>query len=248
VVYLAPGIHPALLRFAGFEGATVPALDLGERKVQGSRSISRALETVKPEPRLFPADPEQRYAVEEAERWGEDELQETVRRIFRWAAAYQQPVRRWLAELAGVPAPGLIGALNAPLARCFARRSGADERRVRDAIAQLSSMLDHADGLIASGVVGSPHPNAADFQIGSSVRVVTAFPGLRPMVRAQTRGRAGAATLSSLSGAHPRHAAARLTAHFRVVGGSSRLKANAPSHPVPPRAAMKRKRRSFGGA
>jgi len=111
VVYLAPRIHPALLRFAGFEGATVPALDLGERKVQGSRSISRALETVKPEPRLFPADPEQRYAVEEAERWGEEELQETVGRIFRCVAAYQPPVRRWLAELAGVPVPGLIGAL-----------------------------------------------------------------------------------------------------------------------------------------
>ena len=181
VVYLAPGIHPPLLRFAGFEGATVPALDLGDSKVQGSRSISRALETLKPEPRLFPADPEQRNAVEEAERWGEEELQETVRRIFRWAAAYQQPVRRWLAELASVPAPGLTGALNAPLARRFARGSGADERRVRDAITQLSSMLDHVDGLIASGTIGSPDPNAADFQIGSSVRVVTAFPGLRPI-------------------------------------------------------------------
>jgi len=49
-------------------------------------------------------------------------------------------------------------------------------------------MLDHADGLIASGVVGSPHPNAADFQIGSSVRVVTAFPGLRPMAERRAAG------------------------------------------------------------
>ena len=164
----------------------MPGLDLDERKV--SRSISRVLETVKAEPRLSPADPERRDAVEEAERWGEEELQETVRRIFRWAAAYQQPVRRWLAELAGVPAPGLTGALNAPLARRFARRSGADERRVRDAIAQLPSMLDHVDRLIASGVIGSPDPNAADFQIGSSVRVVT-MPA--PSTQASARARSG---------------------------------------------------------
>lgn len=90
-------------------------------------------------------------------------------------------MRRWLAELAGMPAPGLIGGLNAPLARRFALRSGANEERIRDAIAELPDMLDHVDRLIASGVIGLPDPSAADFQIGSSVRVVLAFPGLHPM-------------------------------------------------------------------
>lgn len=182
LVYLLPGIHPGLLRFAGFSRSTVPALDLGESKVQGSRSISRALDAFRPEPRLFPQDPEPRASVEEAERWGEEELQEVPRRIFRWATAHQQPVRRWLGQLSGVPAPGLAGTLNAPLARRFARGSGADEERVREDIAQLPATLDRVDRLIESGVIGSPAPNAADFQIGSSVRLLMTFAQLRPLV------------------------------------------------------------------
>jgi glutathione S-transferase len=126
LVYLLPGMHPLLLRFAGFDGPTVPALDLGERKVQGSRSIARALDELRALPSLFPADPDERASVEEAERCGEEDLQEMVRRIFRWATAHQQAVRRWIGELSGVPAPGVAGAINAPVARWFARSSGAD--------------------------------------------------------------------------------------------------------------------------
>ena len=188
LVYLLPGVHPGLLRFAGFRGATVPALELGTDKVQGSRSISRALDSFRDQPRLFPDDPEHRASVEEAERWGEEDLQEVLRRIFRWTLAHQQPVRRWLGELSGFPVPGLAGALNAPLARSFARRSGADETRVRDDIAHLPSMLDRVDRLIESGVIGSAAPNAADFQIGSSVRVLMTFSQLRPLAAGRPAG------------------------------------------------------------
>jgi glutathione S-transferase len=188
LVYLLPGLHPALLRFAGFGEATVPALELGTRKVQGSRSISRFLDSVQEEPRLFPADPGLRDAVEEAERWGEEDLQETLRRIFRWSTADQQAVRRWLGERSGVPAPGVVGELNAPLARRFAKQSGADEARVRDDIAALRDMLAHVDRLIESGVVGSAAPNAADFQIGASLRVLLTFPQLRPIAENRPAG------------------------------------------------------------
>ncbi|CAA9501015.1 MAG: hypothetical protein AVDCRST_MAG17-1378 [uncultured Solirubrobacterales bacterium] len=188
LIYLLPGLHPGMLRFAGFRGATIPALELGADKVQGSRSISRALDSFRDQPRLFPEDPEHRASVEEAERWGEEDLQEALRRIFRWTIAHQQPVRRWLGELSGVPAPGLAGALNAPLARSFAKRSGADEARVRDDIGRLPSMLDRVDRLIESGVIGSDAPNAADFQIGSSVRVLMTFPQLRPLAEGRPAG------------------------------------------------------------
>ena len=40
---------------------------------------------MRPDPPLFPADPDQRAAVEEAERWGETVLQDAVRRIL-WNA------------------------------------------------------------------------------------------------------------------------------------------------------------------
>ena len=83
-VWLLPGLHPALLRTRGFRGGTVPAIKIDGRKIQESRAISRALEELKPDPPLFPADPEQRLAVEEAERWGDEMLQDVPRRIVRW--------------------------------------------------------------------------------------------------------------------------------------------------------------------
>jgi len=123
VSYLLPGFHPLQLRLAGFRGATVPALKLDGRRVQGSREIARALDALLPDPPLFPADPEARRAVEEAERWGEEELQDFVRRIFHWATANHHGVRRWLGEVVGIPGAGVAGALNLPVARAFARRS-----------------------------------------------------------------------------------------------------------------------------
>jgi glutathione S-transferase len=188
-IYLLPGFHPALLRVAGFAGPTVPALELDGRKVQGSRAISRALDAFRVEPRLFPEEAGQRAAVQEAERWGEEELQDVPRRLFRWATARQRPVRRWLGELAGIPAPGLIGELNAPLARRFADRSGADDERIAKDLHELPPVLDRVDRLIESGTIGSASPNAADLQIGSSLRLLMAFEQLRPVVE----GRAGGA-------------------------------------------------------
>ena len=68
----------------GFPGVTVPALKLDGRKIQGSREIARELDRIQPEPALYPADPEKRGKVEEAEAWG-DEFQQKPRRMSWWA-------------------------------------------------------------------------------------------------------------------------------------------------------------------
>jgi glutathione S-transferase len=49
--------------------------------------------------------------------------------------------------------------------RQMARKSRADDARVRADIAQLPELLDHVDCLIADGTIGASEPNAADFQI-----------------------------------------------------------------------------------
>jgi glutathione S-transferase len=41
------------------------------------------------------------------------------------------------------------------------------------------------DGLIAAGVIGGDEPNAADFQIATSVRVLLNFPQLRPLIESR---------------------------------------------------------------
>jgi glutathione S-transferase len=184
---LVPGLHPLQLRALGFRGATVPALRIDGRRIQGSREISRALDALVPEPALFPSHPRARARVEEAERWGEQELQELPRRLFRWAAADQLAVRRWLAEVVGLPAPGLAGAINLPIAMLFARRSQAAGPRVRADLARLPGMLDHVDELIATGVIGGA-PTAADFQIAPSVRLLMSFDQLRAAVAGRSAG------------------------------------------------------------
>ena len=68
----------------------MPALKIDGDKVQGSRQIARELDRLRPEPALFPADPQRRAAVEEAERFGDEELQQPIRQILWWALKQRQ--------------------------------------------------------------------------------------------------------------------------------------------------------------
>ena len=109
VVWLMPGVHPMLVRLAGFERHTVPALDMDGRKVQGSSEIARHLDEVVPDPPLLPADPPARAAVEEAERWGQRMLQPAPRRLFRYLLVTSAETRRWMgSEVMHMPAVGLL--------------------------------------------------------------------------------------------------------------------------------------------
>ena len=91
------------LRAMRFPETTVPALKIDGRRVQGSRRISRFLDEHRPEPPLFPADPQRRADVEEAERWGECSYQPVPRRMFRWALARDNGLRRDFADRASMP-------------------------------------------------------------------------------------------------------------------------------------------------
>lgn len=130
-VRVLPGMQRIHLRLAGFRGGTVLALKLDGRRVQGSREIARALEELQPEPSLFPTDPERRSLAEEAERWGEEELQNVPRRIFRWGLVHHTELRRWLSAVSGLPAPGLAARLSGLNARYYANAVKADEQAVR---------------------------------------------------------------------------------------------------------------------
>ena len=182
VANLVPGFHPPLLRLRRFSGGTVPALAIDGRRVQGSREISRFLDELQPEPRLFPGEPGERRRVEEAERWGEEVLQEVPRRINRWILAHSYEARRWLAaDVTGVPLGGLIA--RPPLqAKAFARAIGATDATVQADIAALPDTLDHVESLRADGVIGGASPNAADFQIASSLRSLANVGDLQPYI------------------------------------------------------------------
>jgi hypothetical protein len=57
----------------------------------------------------------------------------------------------------------------------FIRQSCATDERVRHDLAGLPAILDEVDRLIEAAVIGRQERSAADFQIGSSVRVLLAM-------------------------------------------------------------------------
>lgn len=179
-VWLLPGLWPFLLRTRGFRGGTVPAMKIDGRKLQGSRAISRALEEAEPDPPLFPADPERRLEVEDAERWGDEILQDVPRRIIRWLSVHRPETRVMIAREVGIPAPKVAAFVNAPMARHLANKVDANDEVVRETITRVPAVLDHVDELIARGVIGGEEPNAADFQIATTVRALLTVQDLRP--------------------------------------------------------------------
>lgn len=182
-VELPPGIHPLILKALGYRRGTVPALKLDGRKIEDSVELSHVLETLIPQPPLFPADAEKRRAVEEAERWGEAELQMAPRRIFRWTFAHDNGARARLAKDLGFPLPGLVGRLNAPIAKSMAKRVDADLAHAQAVLRELPAMLDRVDAWIADGTIGDPEaPNAADFQIAPSIRALAGVKDLLPLL------------------------------------------------------------------
>jgi glutathione S-transferase len=193
-VDLPPVLSRGLMRILRFPGNRVPALEVDGRKVQGSRNISRELDVLDADPPLFPADPEQRAAVEEAERWGEEELQQMPRTISWWALKRHKSDQASFLEEAGPIArmgmPAKIAvATSGPIVRIGIRLNDSTDETVRNTLASIGPALDEVDRLIAAGVIGGDQPNAADFQIGASVALLMAFED----VRAAIEGRPAAA-------------------------------------------------------
>jgi glutathione S-transferase len=186
-VDLPPVVSRGLMRVLGFPGNRVPALKIDGRKVQGSRSISRELDVLEADPPLFPADPEQRAAVEEAERWGDEELQQMPRTISWWALKRAKSDQASFLEEAGPIArlgmPAKIAvATSGPIVRMGIRLNDSTDETVRATLASIGPALDEVDRLIAEGVIGGGPPNAADFQIGASVALLRTFEDVRAAI------------------------------------------------------------------
>jgi glutathione S-transferase len=202
-VDLIPVVSKGILKAQRFPGITVPALKLDGRRVQGSREIARELDHIQPEPPLFPADPEKRIKVEQAEAWG-DEFQQKPRRFSWWAfkrdrapmASYSEGARL------GIPV-GLAVKTGAPIVAIAARLNGSTDDGVRADLASLRDDLDRIDGWIAEGAIGGPEPNAADFQLAPSLRLLMSFDDLRPFVEGRPCGEMAKRIVTDFPGRTP---------------------------------------------
>jgi len=76
--------------------------------------------------------------------------------------------------LLGMP-PKMVAATAGPIMAVSRRINRADDDTVRADIAGLPGLLDRVDELLATGTLGGEQPNAADFQIAVSVRLLLMF-------------------------------------------------------------------------
>ena len=182
-VDLVNAAHRAMLRAMGFPRKTVPALRLEGAKVQGTTAIARALDALVPVPPLFPADPERRRAVEEAESWGDEVLQPVPRRLIWNALKHDRSTLVTYLEgsKTGIPTP-IATRTAAPIVAVSRRFNRATDDAVRRDLAALPGMIDRVDELIEEGVIGGSERNAADFQIATSVSLLLTMDDVRPLI------------------------------------------------------------------
>jgi glutathione S-transferase len=153
----------------------VPGLLVDEEPVHGSRAILARLETIKPEPSLYPSQ-----EVRDAELWGDEELQDLGRRL-PWGALYFRPEA--MGTFAGgepLDGPGTDFAIK--FVRSTWRYHGISAARLQEDLAGLPAKLERVEQLAARGVLGGEQPTAADLQIGATIRVLLTIGDLHPLL------------------------------------------------------------------
>jgi glutathione S-transferase len=197
-------LHPIVVRLHGFDAGgqtrsigrrrpfalrlgdrvgTVPALAANAHRVSTNHGIARFLDEEHPERPLFPADPEQRAAVEEAEQWANETLQMAARRI-PGAAFARDPAR--YGRSSGDGRLGYLLYKRALTRRLLIPRIlqgifAAGPSKEREILAELPAMLDRIDAWIADGVLGGAELNAADFMVAPSLALILYRPDVMPM-------------------------------------------------------------------
>ncbi len=167
-----------------YGGVTVPGMRIDGERLLGSRSIMRRLDTLQPEPPLLPPPGDPAYArVLEAERWGDDVLQSVPRRVLDVAFLRRPVAMESFVGDTKLPLPGRLRRPAMPLtARLMAIRNKATDASARADLAALPAQLDRVDGWIEEGIIGGERPNAADLQIGSTIRLLLSIRDLNPLI------------------------------------------------------------------
>jgi glutathione S-transferase len=175
-------MHVPLQRLR-FSQGTVPGLVMDGEKMIGSRSIMHRLDEVRPDPPLYPSDPEARERVEEADRWGDDLMQALARRLTWWTLRANPRASVTYGEDSKLPLPDFAAVGLTPLiSRIEWRINDVSDEVVQEDLRELPDHLDRVDAWIADGVIATDPPNAPALQIGSSVALLNTIADLAPLL------------------------------------------------------------------
>ena len=180
---LITALHRPIQRVR-FGGWSVPSVDpRGRHEGAGlAQDHARARRALSRSRRSIPPTTSARAHVERAEQWGEEVLQPLARRHHLGGGAARAAVDALLPRRgAKLPLPDGMAMLGAPLVlRAAVRMNGASDENVRADLMHLDSHLQRADDWIADGVLGGEQANAADLQIGSSIRLMQTLDDVAP--------------------------------------------------------------------
>ena len=187
-----------------YGGTTVPGMRIDGERLVGSRAIMRRLDELAPSHRCCrrPASLVRARARGRAlgrrgpaERW--------PRRLVDVALVRRPMAMESYVADAKLPLPRALLRPAMPLtAQVMALRNKARDDSARADLAALPRQLERIDGWIAEGLLGGDRPNAADLQIGSTIRLLLSIGDLRPLIEG--------------------HPAARLTDYFPPMVGEVR--------------------------
>jgi glutathione S-transferase len=177
---LIPSTQVVFMRLR-FPRPTVPAIRFADgEKVQGSMAIMRRMDERWPEPPLYATDPELRERQAEAERWGDDELQATTRRLLFGGFRRRPDAMHSYNAGARLRFPRWVTRLVAPLIIAAEWRiHGITAERVASDFAALPATFERLDRWIDDGVLGGEQPSAADFQVAGSVALLLTIEDVR---------------------------------------------------------------------
>ena len=169
-----------------YGGPTVPGMRLDGEKLVGSRTIMRRLDELEPEPPLLPPPgrPRGTRGCWRPSAGAMRCLQSVPRHDHRRGVPAQAAAMESYAGDAKLPLPRALMRPAMPLtARLMALRNKA-ERRDRDARTSRRSRASWTGSTrwIAEGVLGGEQPNAADLQIGSTIRLLLSIGDMRPLI------------------------------------------------------------------
>jgi glutathione S-transferase len=177
-----PPMHK-LMQLAMFGSATVPAITIDGEKVLGSRKIFHRLDQLQADPPLYPVDNAgHRAAVESADRWGDEVFQQVLRDLLWAGVAHDPSLLVAYSRGSHLPLPGPVIKLVAPsIVEVQRRLNRTGDKKAAARMRELPRQIAKIDQWIHRGTIGDPaHPNAADLQILSTVRLLDSLADVRP--------------------------------------------------------------------
>lgn len=199
-VELVSGKHGDEVEAIYGEGCrTVPGLLVDEDPVHGTAAIFARLDELHPDAGLYPEPVAE--AIREAEAGVAEDLQMSAR-VLVFGALHFRPESMGTFAGAGQLDPGGVD-FAIKMMRATWRYLEISAERVHATLQELPAQLDAVDALIEAGAAAGEAPTAADFQLGSSLRLLAQIGDVRPLVEERPAARLATAWFDRGSGDVP---------------------------------------------